>query len=87
MRQNWELLTEIDSAEDNDPELEDRQFELVSDFEPQGDQPQAIDMLTNGLQRGDKGADAAGCYRFWQNLHDGESHPERPVAHARDFAQ
>ena len=54
MRQNWELLTEIDSAKDNDPELGDRQFELVSDFEPQGDQPQAIDMLTNGLLRGDK---------------------------------
>jgi excinuclease ABC subunit B len=29
-------------------------FEVVSPFEPQGDQPQAIDMLANGVQRGDK---------------------------------
>ena len=54
MRENWELLTEIDATEDEVSELEDHQFELVSDFEPQGDQPQAIDMLTKGLLRGDK---------------------------------
>ncbi|MCY4566820.1 MAG: excinuclease ABC subunit UvrB, partial [Candidatus Poribacteria bacterium] len=29
-------------------------FELISDFSPQGDQPQAIDKLTEGLRRGDK---------------------------------
>ena len=54
MRENWELLTEIDCPEDDAPELDDQQFELVSDFTPQGDQPQAIDKLTDGLRRGDR---------------------------------
>ena len=54
MRENWELLTKIDDPEDDDSELEASQFELISDFTPQGDQPQAIDELTEGLQRGDK---------------------------------
>ena len=54
MRENWELLTKIDAIEDDEPELSEQQFELISDFSPQGDQPQAIDQLTEGLQRGDK---------------------------------
>ena len=54
MRENWELLTEIDCPADNTPELDDQPFELISDFEPQGDQPQAIKKLTEGLRRGDK---------------------------------
>ena len=54
MRENWELLTKIDALEDEVPELDNPQFELISDFSPQGDQPQAIDQLTEGLQRGDK---------------------------------
>ena len=29
-------------------------FELVSDFSPQGDQPQAIEKLTEGIKRGDR---------------------------------
>ena len=54
MRENWELLTKIDATEDDDPELSEQQFELISDFSPQGDQPQAIDQLTEGLRRGNK---------------------------------
>ena len=54
MQENWELLTKVDAVEDDDPELSELQFELISDFSPQGDQPQAIDKLTEGLQRGDK---------------------------------
>ena len=54
MRENWELLTKIDATADDDPELSDQQFELISDFSPQGDQPQAIDKLTEGLERGNK---------------------------------
>ena len=54
MRENWELLTKIDELEDDIPESDNPQFELISDFSPQGDQPQAIDQLTEGLQRGDK---------------------------------
>src|SRR5262245_1822894 len=36
------------------PTQADTQFELVSEFEPRGDQPAAIDELTSGLLRGDK---------------------------------
>lgn len=54
MRENWELLTKIDATADDDPELSDQHFELISDFSPQGDQPQAIDKLTEGLERGNK---------------------------------
>jgi len=57
MQENWELLTKIEAIEDDvddHHELRDRQFELISDFSPQGDQPQAIRQLTKGLQRGDE---------------------------------
>ncbi len=54
MRENLELLTKIDEIADDIPESDNPQFELISDFSPQGDQPQAIDQLTEGLQRGDK---------------------------------
>ena len=54
MRENWELLTKIDDLEDEIPEPDNPQFELISDFSPQGDQPEAIDKLTEGLHRGDK---------------------------------
>ena len=53
MRENWELLTRIDEPEDAAPEPDTPRFELISDFSPQGDQPQAIDELTEGLHRGD----------------------------------
>jgi excinuclease ABC subunit B len=36
------------------PAQADSPFELVSDFQPKGDQPAAIEELVNGLQRGDK---------------------------------
>ncbi len=36
------------------PAPADSRFRLVSDFEPRGDQPQAIDELTRGIERGDR---------------------------------
>src|SRR5262245_42010880 len=33
---------------------EERQFQLVSEFKPQGDQPQAIEKLVQGIQKGRK---------------------------------
>ena len=36
------------------PIRRDEKFKLVSDFEPTGDQPQAIDALVSGLARGDR---------------------------------
>jgi excinuclease ABC subunit B len=35
-------------------ELQSNAFKLVSDFEPAGDQPEAIDALCEGMERGDK---------------------------------
>ncbi|EGS36072.1 excinuclease ABC, B subunit [Limosilactobacillus oris F0423] len=32
----------------------DRKFDLVSDYQPTGDQPEAIDQLTKGIENGDK---------------------------------
>ena len=54
MRENWELLTTVDAPEDDTLELDATEFELISDFTPQGDQPEAIDKLTKGLLRGDE---------------------------------
>ena len=36
------------------PAVADTRFELVSDFEPRGDQPRAIEELLEGLERGDR---------------------------------
>lgn len=33
---------------------EENQFKIVSKFKPTGDQPQAIEQLTNGFQSGQK---------------------------------
>ena len=35
------------------PARADSRFELVSDFEPRGDQPGAIEEIVTGLERGD----------------------------------
>ena len=32
----------------------DRKFDLVSDYQPTGDQPEAINQLTKGIENGDK---------------------------------
>ena len=53
MRENWELLTKVDTVDDKVSEQDAPEFELISDFSPQGDQPAAIAQLTEGLQRGD----------------------------------
>lgn len=53
MRKNWALLKEVALTDDN-AESSSKPFELVSDFKPEGDQPQAIAKLTKGLQRGDR---------------------------------
>lgn len=33
---------------------DDRPFEMVTEFEPAGDQPKAIEALAHGIERGDK---------------------------------
>ena len=34
--------------------MADEKFELVSSYQPTGDQPQAIETLVEGVQRGDR---------------------------------
>ena len=47
-------------------------IEVVSPFQPAGDQPEAIDTLVEGLGR--TVTDPARCLRFWQNLFDCQCH-------------
>ena len=47
-------------------------FEVVSPYQPSGDQPEAIAALAEGIENG--GAGAAGRHRFRQNLYHGQGH-------------
>ena len=53
-------------------------FQLVSPFQPAGDQPQAIEQLVEGLRRGQDASDADGRHRLGQDVHDGQR--DRPAA-------
>ena len=48
-------------------------FELVSEYKPMGDQPQAIDKIAGGFLDGKK-HDAFGSNWFRQNLYHGKCH-------------
>ena len=48
-------------------------FELVSEFKPQGDQPQAIQTLVDGIKKGEKCQTLLGN-RFGKNFHYGKCH-------------
>ncbi len=53
MRESIDLRPSI-SPINVDPEAPSKSFTLVSDFSPEGDQPQAIEKLTEGILRGDR---------------------------------
>lgn len=53
MRENLEARPTVSPININ-PDVPSKPFELVSEFEPQGDQPEAIDKLTDGIQRKDR---------------------------------
>ena len=53
MREYFEPRPSISPINVN-PEIPSKPFKLVSDFDPQGDQPQAIEKLTNGILKGDR---------------------------------
>ena len=53
MRESFDLRPSV-SPINVDPEAPSKSFTLVSDFSPEGDQPQAIDKLTEGILRGDR---------------------------------
>jgi len=41
-------------------------FDLVSDYDPTGDQPEAIDALVEGVEK--KSVQTFGCYGKWENF-------------------
>lgn len=47
-------------------------FELVSDFKPTGDQPKAIEYLSNGIKEGKKFQTLLGVTGSRQNFYDGK---------------
>ena len=53
MRESFDLRPSI-SPINVDPEVSSKPFELVSEFSPQGDQPQAIEKLTEGILKEDR---------------------------------
>ena len=57
-------------------------LQVVSEFEPTGDQPQAIDKLIDGIEAEPARPGVAGRYRFRQDLYDGEGDRARAEAHA-----
>ena len=49
-------------------------FKIKSNFQPAGDQPQAIKKLIANLKRSKERTSLTWCYRLWKNFHDGKSH-------------
>jgi len=47
-------------------------FKLHSDFKPTGDQPQAIDKLVEGINKGEKYQTLLGVTGSRKNFHNGE---------------
>ena len=50
----------------------DSKFELVSKYKPTGDQPQAIEKLVKGVEKGVRSQVLMGGYRQRENVHHGE---------------
>ena len=66
-------------------------FELVSDFQPTGDQPQAIEQLVNGLGKGDRyqtllGATGTGKTYTIANVIQQTQKPTLILAHNKTLA-
>lgn len=66
-------------------------FELVADYQPQGDQPKAIDQLVNGIEQGEKhqtllGATGTGKTFTMSNLIEKVNRPTLVIAHNKTLA-
>ncbi len=57
-------------------------FQLISPFQPAGDQPQAIAIAHRRPARRPAGTSADGRDRLWKNVHDGQRHPNAEQANA-----
>ncbi len=64
-----------------------RKFVIKSDFEPRGDQPQAIEELVEGVNRARPHAGAARRHRLGQDLHHGQGDRAHPAPGADPRAQ
>ena len=51
-------------------------FELVSEYSPTGDQPQAIEKLVEGFKEGNRVPDITGGNGLWQDVYDGKCDSE-----------
>ena len=47
-------------------------FKLVSKYKPTGDQPEAIQYLSEGIKSGKKFQTLLGVTRKWKNIHNGK---------------
>ena len=47
-------------------------FKLVSNYKPTGDQPEAIEYLSNGIKSGKKFQTLLGVTRKWKNIYHGK---------------
>lgn len=47
-------------------------FKLVSNYKPTGDQPEAIEYLSNGIKSGKKFQTLLGVTRKWKNFYYGK---------------
>ena len=47
-------------------------FKLVSKYKPTGDQPQAIEYLSEGIKSGKKFQTLLGVTRKWENVYNGK---------------
>ena len=56
-------------------ENEQKKFKLVSDYQPTGDQPQAIETLVKGFREGNQCQTLLGVTGVWQDFYDGECDP------------
>lgn len=66
-------------------------FELVSNYKPTGDQPEAIDKLVEGLKRGDKeqtllGVTGSGKTFTMANIIERANRPTLVLAHNKTLA-
>ena len=51
-------------------------FKLVSNYKPTGDQPQAIEYLSNGIKEGKKFQTLLGVTGSRKNIHNGKYYTE-----------
>ncbi len=58
-------------------------FKLHSDYKPTGDQPQAIEYLSKGIQQGKKFQTLLGVTGSRKNLYNGKYHRKSPKANTR----